>query len=194
MNVFLSWSGDYSKKISKELKNELEAIFENENITVFMSEEDIHSGTKWYDVIETNLKEADCLILCLTKENIKSPWVYFEAGGVAVRSHTANVIPLLFNVTIDSKSPLTNFNNVKFDSIHYVKMLEDIRDKGNFNALSKNQFNTIVNKSFKKLCSKISRTLTNLNLHDFENNIEIYPTTIKRINKGSLFLAHQWLV
>lgn len=45
MRVFLSWPEKHSKTIAKELKIMLGKIFENEIFDVFMSEEDISSGS-----------------------------------------------------------------------------------------------------------------------------------------------------
>lgn len=46
--MFISWSGEHSKIIASNLKSILELAFENEDITVFMSEKDIESGTECF--------------------------------------------------------------------------------------------------------------------------------------------------
>lgn len=75
-DMFISWSGEHSKIIASNLKSILELAFENEDITVFMSEKDIESGTEWFPSIKSHLNNSCCAIIVLTKENTNAPWAF----------------------------------------------------------------------------------------------------------------------
>lgn len=56
-SVFISWSGDFSKKFAEELKRALESDVFKEDIKCFVSTQDIASGEDWYKKIESELKK-----------------------------------------------------------------------------------------------------------------------------------------
>lgn len=77
--IFISWSGKNSKIIAKELKNVFEnKIFAGTGLTCFVSDVDIASGTDWWDKIKGELKTCRLGILCITKENIRAPWIFLK--------------------------------------------------------------------------------------------------------------------
>jgi hypothetical protein len=85
MSIFICWSGDRSHQIAKALKGLLESSmssFRKED--VFISD-DIEKGVSWFQSIETRLETAKAGIVCLTPENLNSPWLHFEAGALARR-------------------------------------------------------------------------------------------------------------
>lgn len=76
--IFISWSGKNSKKIAMELKEVLEhKIFSSTDLECFVSTVDIASGDDWWNKINKELKKCKQGILCVTKENIKAPWIFF---------------------------------------------------------------------------------------------------------------------
>lgn len=81
--LFISWSGSNTKEFAKELKHILEdVIFEGTDLTCFVSDVDIESGTDWWIKIKGELKTSKQSILCVTKENVKAPWISYEAGAM----------------------------------------------------------------------------------------------------------------
>src|SRR5688500_17359559 len=78
-SVFICWSGVRSHKIAKAIKHLLEDIGVP---GVFVSDQ-IKKGSAWFDSIQENLQDAQVGIVCLTSENLLSPWMHFEAGAVA---------------------------------------------------------------------------------------------------------------
>jgi hypothetical protein len=49
-------------------------------------------------------------VICVTPENLNSPWVLFEAGALAKAMQGAKVIPLLFDLEFsDISGPLAQF-------------------------------------------------------------------------------------
>ena len=129
--IFISWSGENSKRIAEELKCTLEqGVFSGGNLSCFVSTRDIASGEDWYKKIEDELKESSLGIMCITKENVKAPWLYFEAGALV--GNNLRVIPLLINCDQRSLdySPIQAKQSTQFYNQSAVfKMFDDIKDK-----------------------------------------------------------------
>ena len=57
--VFISWSGENSKKIAISLKETLENnIFKDTGLECFVSDVDISSGDDWWEIIKTELTNS----------------------------------------------------------------------------------------------------------------------------------------
>ena len=52
-------------------------------VTSFLSFADIEKGEGWFDRLLNELGKADAALLCLTPENVDSPWMHFESGMVS---------------------------------------------------------------------------------------------------------------
>ena len=52
-------------------------------VTSFVSFTDIEKGEEWFDRVVAELGKADTAVLCLTPENLSSPWMHFESGMVS---------------------------------------------------------------------------------------------------------------
>src|SRR6185503_4146027 len=74
-SVFICWSGVRSHKIAKALENLLKDMGVK---GVFVSDH-IKKGAAWFDSIQDSLQGAQVGIVCLTSENLLSPWMHFEA-------------------------------------------------------------------------------------------------------------------
>jgi len=111
LKVFISWSGDISKKVSQALCEWLPMIFEK--ITFWMSSRDIKAGKRWAIDLAHNLDKTDFGILCLTTRNISAPWVLFEAGALSKSVESGRVIPYLIGMSPNElPEPLSQFQSV----------------------------------------------------------------------------------
>lgn len=110
MKVLLSWSGDRSRLVALALRSWLPDVLQA--IDPFMSDEDIEKGARWRETLDGQLASTSACVICLTPENVKSPWIHFEAGAISrVVSGESAVIPYLVGLTpADLASPLTAFN------------------------------------------------------------------------------------
>ena len=106
IHVFLSWSGDKSKKLAEELRDWLPVV--HHYVRPWISTEDISKGAEWSKSLRKELKKADIGVICVTSENIQSSWLLFEAGAL---SQTAIVCTYLLDIKPDSltTSPLGLF-------------------------------------------------------------------------------------
>ena len=80
MNLFLAWSGVRSYRLASALVWCIKEIFPKEAVSPFFSAE-IEPGTTWFPALQKALAEADAILLCVTRENLRSPWMQFELGS-----------------------------------------------------------------------------------------------------------------
>jgi hypothetical protein len=86
MKVFLSWSGTRAKMMAKALRDWLPQVLHAiGSDDPFFSEEDIDPGTFSDERLRARFADADYCIVCVTPENLLSPWINYEAGAIAER-------------------------------------------------------------------------------------------------------------
>lgn len=196
MHVFISWSGENSQIIANALSKALEAIFENgkETFSTFISSTNITSGAEWFNSIEENIAKSDCAILCCTPENIKAPWLNFEAGACKMQINTnANVIPFLIGMRAQElKPPLGNLHCVEFSCRGFKKLVKDINTIGNdlstlspaqLDSMSENEFNT------KLQTSRIKKILRTYNLSIPLSLDSVYPKGTTMTVKKRVYIS-----
>ena len=186
--IFISWSGKHSKAIASNLKSTLNEIFENEELSVFMSETDIESGTEWFKVIKSHLTNSCCAIIVLTKENINASWILFEAGAMA-NHEEKRVIPLLFDVDIDSKSPFYQYEHIKFTEENFKKMIRDIKTFCEFNKMTEKQQKAVTDKYYEQFNDSIAEDLGKLKNMVFFGLSYAYPKSVRTVIKKSIFVS-----
>jgi TIR domain len=96
MRVFISWSGAASRMVALGLHNWLPLVIQS--VQAFMSEEDTDKGTRWFGEVSEQLAKTDFGIVCLTPENVKAPWVHFEAGALSKSLGRSRVAPFLIGI------------------------------------------------------------------------------------------------
>jgi class 3 adenylate cyclase len=80
MKVFISWSGSRSGEVANALARWLPSVLPATDPWV---SSDIPAGGNWYAEISQRLGQAHTGILCVTEENMNSPWLLFEAGALS---------------------------------------------------------------------------------------------------------------
>jgi nicotinamidase/pyrazinamidase len=93
MQVFLSWSGDRSRKISLKLHDILPGLL---RVKTWHSERDLDVGDddNWRLRLEEALDGSEFGIFCLTKENHKKLWPGYEFGAL----RNKRLCALLFDI------------------------------------------------------------------------------------------------
>ena len=110
--MFISWSGETSHKVAVIL---YEWLFKMKipALELYISDE-IDKGALWFAELVSELKSADCGILCLTKENVSAPWLLFEAGALLTAKERSFVSPFLFRVArSEIVGPLAQFQHTE---------------------------------------------------------------------------------
>jgi hypothetical protein len=96
MKVLISWSGELSHHVALLLREWLPMFIQAAE--PWVSSEDIDRGTLWRTELAGELAQGSTGILCITRDNVTSPWVNFEAGALSKTPETARVIPFLFEM------------------------------------------------------------------------------------------------
>lgn len=114
MKVFISWSGTKSRHIAEALHTWLPYILQP--VKPFMSSGDIRKGARWSDVLAQELEATKYGIICITRQNIMSSWLNFEAGALSKMTGQACVSPVLFGVDPSQLTgPLSQFQTASYD-------------------------------------------------------------------------------
>jgi hypothetical protein len=157
--VFISWSGELSKKLAEEIRVWLPGVLQF--VKPYFTPNDIEKGTRWSTEISSELESSNAGIICLTKDNINKPWILFEAGALSKNFGKANVCTILFNLdNADITGPLTSFQATKFDKTDFKKLLTTINNTGGESKLESAVLNDVFEMWRPKLESKIKDTLT----------------------------------
>jgi hypothetical protein len=120
--IFLSWSGERALHMAGLLRASLPHIIQAAEI--WCSDEDVLAGTFWDKEIRTKLKAANFAIICVTRENIGSPWMNYEAGAIAERLD-GRVVPWMLDVapTALQSSPLSRLQACSSDLAGTQKLM-----------------------------------------------------------------------
>jgi hypothetical protein len=159
MKVFISWSGEKAKKIAIALQELLGPVLQA--VKPWVSEVDIDPGVRWSPKINEELSQTDYGIICLTPENLTSPWILFEAGALSKSVDNARVCPYLFNVdSSDIKPPLSQFQGVKADDNGTRRLLSSINNALGDNALSDDRFTKLFDRFWPDLKNVLDQVTT----------------------------------
>jgi hypothetical protein len=156
--VFISWSGDLSKKLAEEVRLWLPGVLQF--VKPYFTPNDIEKGTRWSAEIANELVTSNAGIICLTKDNINKPWILFEAGALSRNFDKANVCTILFNLdNADLTGPLTCFQATKFDKPDFKKLLITINNTSTEFKLESGVLNDVFDMWWPKLELKVKEIL-----------------------------------
>lgn len=111
MKVYIGWSGQTSKEVASILKVWLPQM--NAHIEMFVSM-DIPKDAIWRDELFQVIAACDCAIFCCTQDNIRSPWLCFEAGRISAAEKPLYL--MLFDAPpMQSDSPLQMFRHFELE-------------------------------------------------------------------------------
>ena len=126
MKVFITWSGRYSQAIAEAWHDWLPSVLQG--VKPFFSSDSIRAGSRWPQEIATQLEATTFGLVCLTKENLTHPWVYFEAGGIGRSSAQGRVAVLLADLKKgELPGPLQQFQATALgEEEDVLKLVRDI--------------------------------------------------------------------
>src|SRR5215216_6597371 len=106
MLVFISWSGSRSKRVAEALEKWLSMVLQAVNPWLSL---DIEKGARWSPVIAERLEQSKVGIICVSRDNVDSHWLLFEAGALS-KTKDAYVCTLLIDLRpADLSAPLAQF-------------------------------------------------------------------------------------
>lgn len=171
MKVFISWSGKTSFEVAKVLKEWIPCVIQG--IEPYFSSDDIDKGARWSTDIAKELEAAEFGILCVTKDNLNSEWLNFEAGALSKAIDKSKVCPFLFNLLPSdiSNSPILQFQMTSVDRDDMYKLFKSMNKALGESALEE----TRLKKMFELSWNEIDTAL---------KGIEDIPTDVGEKKKG----------
>ena len=124
--VFISWSGETSRKAARALGDWIEQIAPQ--FKAFISDKDIPKGAAWFENLRDNLENAAYGIICVTPENLREPWVHFEAGALAMMYGKGRVSPFLLGVGPADLSglPLSVYQATRYEKDDVATLIREL--------------------------------------------------------------------
>ena len=158
MKVFISWSGERSRRIANEIHKWLPSVIQA--IRPYFSPDDVAKGTRWAGEIAAELQASRVGLLVLTADNIEASWLVFEAGALSKSLESSRVCPLLFDIEpTDIKGPLVQFQGAKFDQSEMKRVVKMMNSELGDAALAPDVFDNVFSKWWPELSEKISKIL-----------------------------------
>jgi hypothetical protein len=128
MKLFLSWSGKMSRDIAVALDEWLPYVIQS--VKPFVSTGDIDKGRRWSEVLATELAQIGYGIIILTRENLREPWINFEAGAISKALEKSWVSPFLFGIDPTKlDGPLQQFQATVYDQEDVFNLLRSINSR-----------------------------------------------------------------
>jgi hypothetical protein len=187
MKVFISWSGKLSQKIAEELKEWIPQVIND--IVPYVTSENIQKGDRWLIEIYHELEDTNFGLVCLTRENLKSPWIMFESGAISKNIKNSKVCCLLFDGLNQSEieKPLSFFQNAEFTKSDYKKLLFSINESLGAKKLK----DGILERSFEKWWPELEMKIKKLTEEYFPNPpIKNKDDIIKEIQRTTNYIAN----
>jgi len=158
MKVFISWSGEGSKKLAESLRKWLPAVLQL--VKPYFTPSDIEKGTRWNTEITKELESSVVGILCVTRDNLHSDWIMFEAGALSKSLDKAHVCPVLFGIqNADLAGPLRQFQTTEFEKEEIRKLVSVINTKLGDDKLETTVFNSVFEKWWPELEVEVNTIL-----------------------------------
>jgi hypothetical protein len=122
MKVFISWSGQRSAAVADALRYWLPKVIQA--LEPWMSADDVEKGTRWRSGVAAELEQSSVGIICLTRDNLDSPWIHFEAGALSKQQQSTYVCTLLFDLEpTDVREPLAQFQATRVQKDELRKLI-----------------------------------------------------------------------
>ncbi len=142
MNLLICWSKPQSKVVALALHSWLPRVLPG--IDPWMSSKDIDKGKDWFRELQSVLSETRLCLICVTPDNVRSPWIYYEVGAIAATDPDVLICPYLIGVSPsmlsdgplgkwqctvaeegDTLELIKSFNTNALSSRHELAMLEE---------------------------------------------------------------------
>ena len=156
--VFISWSGELSRKLGEALRTWLPASLQY--VKPYFSPDDIEKGAKWNSEIAKELETSNVGIICLTQDNTEKPWILFESGALSKSLEKARVCTLLFNLdAADVKGPLTSFQATRFVREDFKRLVSTINNTAGDAKLEPSVFESVFDMWWPRLETLVNEIL-----------------------------------
>ena len=156
MRVFISWSGDLSKELAEALRRWLPSALQF--VKPYFTPADVDKGARWATEISKELSESKFGIIVLTPDNLRSPWINFEAGAISRTIEQSNVCPIVFGMEpTDVEWPLAQFQATRFNRDDIHQLFNTINAAGGESRLSHSVAQSVFDKWWPDLENEVAR-------------------------------------
>jgi len=167
MKVFISWSGKDSRKYGEALRDWLPAVLQF--VKPYFTPSDVEKGSRWNSEIAKELESSKMGIICVTRENLHSDWVLFEAGALSKSLESSRLCPILFDIqNTDLTGPLKQFQTTEFNKNDFKKLVSAINANYGENKLQAKVLDSVFEKWWPDLETKVNTIFTKLDQADEE--------------------------
>ncbi len=158
MKIFISWSGQLSKELGEVFSNWVPAVLQY--VKPYFTPDDVEKGAKWSSEISRELQESQVGIIVLTRENLLSPWIMFEAGALSKQMEKSRICPILFGIeNTDLVGPLVQFQATTFNETDVGRLVKTINNACGENKLEDSVLNNVFKMWWPKLADEINSKL-----------------------------------
>jgi hypothetical protein len=159
MRVFISWSGELSRELAEVVRDWLPSALQF--VRPYFTPKDIEKGAKWASEIAVALSGSEVCIIILTRENLNSNWIMFEAGAISTAlADNSRVCPIVFDLEpTDLQSPLSQFQVTKFLKDDIRKLFNTINSRAGDLKLADHTAANVFEKWWPDLERKLSEVL-----------------------------------
>jgi hypothetical protein len=158
-NLFISWSGARSKAIAETLREWLPTVIQTAK--PFMSDTDIEKGSRGLTELVRALEGIKVGIVCLTPENLKEPWILYEAGALSktIDDRTRLCTYLLGGLRSQNvRQPLGMFQHTEANKDETKKLVRTINVAISDEPVSDANLSTI----FEKMWPELENSIQNM--------------------------------
>ena len=158
MKVFISWSGELSRKLGEILRTWLPGTLQS--VKPYFTPEDVEKGARWNTEIAKQLNESSIGIFCLTAESLNSSWLMFEAGALSKHIDRSHICPILFGIdNADLKGPLVQFQSTLFHKEDMLKLIHTVNNCCKENRLEKDVLESVFEIWWPKLDTEVTNAV-----------------------------------
>ena len=175
MKIFISWSGNKSQEVAKILKQWIPCVIQS--VEPYFSSADIDKGARWSTDIAKELQDASFGILCVTRDNLSSSWLNFEAGALSKSIEQSRVCPFLVDLkpTDITNSPILQFQMASATREDVYRLFKSINDNLGETKLTEDVLST----TFETFWPKIDEALKGV------ATVNDAPSTTKKSSKDN---------
>jgi hypothetical protein len=194
--VFLAWSGPRSREVASALRGWLPNVIQN--LEPWMSENDIDKGTAWHKELSAQLQNITTGIICLTPENLREPWINFEAGALS-KLEGSHTLTYLFEVdAANVPYPLAGFNATKANKEDTKKLIETLNKKLGEAGLEQARLDDSFNRWWEDLEAALSKAKDSPHAKEppkrqFEDMLSEILTTLRSYSTSQAKIEHTLL-
>lgn len=184
-NIFLSWSGERSKRAAEALRELLPIVLQAAR--PWMSDTDIEKGSRGLDEVGRALESMKVGIICLTPDNLTSEWIRYEAGALSKIPDAKTRVCTYLVADLepqDVKPPLGMFQATRANRDDTLKLVLTINKHLEASAVSEERIKVLFDKMWPDLGVKLQDLPEPSGIAPQRRSVEEMVAEILEINRA----------